>query len=315
MSSSDQLYANGRIAVLSNKLLGADKFARLAESSSLAEAVRVLVESGYGGGVAVAENDYEQLLRHELDSAMALIKELCFDTNAAKYFLCKYDYANAKTLVKGKYMRQDYISYCFENASYDPAVMQSSFLVDDYSQVSKNMAEALNAIDEQFANGNRSPQTIDRLLDKAMYKDMRTYAKRSSISMVQQLFDWQVNTTNLMLVYRLKKAGLTKDAFISWLVDGGSVKRDTLLSLWDSELTAIDLPDELASFYKLCGANFATLAEAERAQAAGRNKIVRDNADMLTIQPVVEYFFKKVEETERVRRLLVEVKEGRQNAK
>ncbi|MCH5153534.1 MAG: V-type ATPase subunit, partial [Clostridiales bacterium] len=50
---SDQLYANGRIAVMSTRLLTADKFTRLAECSTLIEALRVLTENGYGNGLTV----------------------------------------------------------------------------------------------------------------------------------------------------------------------------------------------------------------------------------------------------------------------
>ena len=310
MSSSNQLYANGRIAVLSTKLLGADKFVRLAECSSIVEAVRVLTECGYGGGTTVAANEYETLLRAELDQAIALMKELCYDDNAVKYFLCKYDYANAKVLMKSKYMRSDGTAYCFVNATYDPSQMQSSFVVDDYSQVSGNMAKALNAIDEQYANGNRSAQIVDELLDKAMFQDMRMCAKKSSVKFVEQLYNWQVDTTNLMLVYRLKKAGLTKDDYERWIVDGGSVKKEKLLALWDNDIVAHDLNDKLREFYQLCNATNLSLALAEKAQQTYRNAIVAENADLLTIQPAIEYFYKKVDETEKVRRVLVDVKNG-----
>ena len=59
--SNEQLFANGRIAVLSNKLLTADKYIRLTECGNLAEALRTLGECGYSA--AAAESDYEQALR------------------------------------------------------------------------------------------------------------------------------------------------------------------------------------------------------------------------------------------------------------
>ncbi|MCH5152312.1 MAG: V-type ATPase subunit, partial [Clostridiales bacterium] len=148
MSSSDQLYANGRIAVLSNKLLTVDKFARLAECSSLVEALRVLSENGYGVGTTLANaNDYEQILRAELDATLGELKELCFDPNAVSYFLCTYDYLNAKILMKSKYQRTSGVEYCFTNASYDVEKMQEDFVRDDYSSYTKNMAEACDGID------------------------------------------------------------------------------------------------------------------------------------------------------------------------
>lgn len=308
---SDQLYANGRIAVLSTKLLTADKFARLAESSSLIEALRVLNENGYGAGLTVANaNDYELVLRAELDSTLALLKELCFDSNAVSYFLCQYDYVNAKILMKSKYLRTSGVEYCFAKASYDVEKMQEDFVADDYKAYTKNMAEACDGIDTEFANGNRSAQMIDARLDAAMFADMERYAKRSSIRLVAKLFTWLVDSTNLMLVYRLKKANCDESELHKWFVSGGSVKLDTLTKLWGNDLLAQDLPDECRRFYALCTLDNESLAAAEKEQVSYRNKLVAEASDMLTIQPALEYFFKKTDEIQKLRRLLVDVKNG-----
>lgn len=309
--SSNQLYANGRISVLSTKMLGQDKFLRLAECLTLVEALKVLGENGYGNGVTVANpNDYEQILRAELDQAMSELKELCFDQSAVSYLLCPYDYVNAKVLMKSKYTRTDGLEYCFEHASYNPSAMQTDFVNDSYGAYSNNMAHACDAIDAEYANGNRSPQIVDMILDKACFQDMRAYAKKSSISLVRKMFDWQVNTTNLMLVYRLKKAGLDKVALATWFVDGASIKQSMIAKLWDSDSVALDLPEEYRRFYALCKSDNATLSKAEAEQTSYLGQILRDNADLLTIQPVLEYFYKKTEEIQKVRHVLVDVKNG-----
>ena len=309
--NSNQLYANGRIAVLSTRLLGADKFTRLAECSSIVEALRILSESGYGAGLTLANaNDYELVLRAELDSTLAMLKELCYDKHAVSYFLCPYDYVNAKILMKSKYLRTDGLEHCFVSASYDPSKMQQDFVQDDYKAYSKNMAEACDSIDTQFAEGNRSAQMIDAQLDKAMFADMESYSKRCSISLVHKLFVWQVDTVNLMLIYRLKKANCAETELGKWFVKGGSIKLDVLTKLWNSDTSSVDLPDEYRHFYALCKVENASLIAAEKEQVGYRNKLVADAADLLTIQPVLEYFFAKTDEIGKIRRLLVDVKNG-----
>ena len=309
--NSDQLYANGRIAVLSTRLLGADKFQRLSESKTLVEAIRVLQESGYANGIVLENpNDYEQLLKNELDSAISGLKELCFDKSAVKFLLCKYDYTNAKLLMKGKYMREDYTCYCFANATYSIEKMQQAFLNDSYAEFGKYMAKACDRIDAEYADGNRSPQVVDMLLDQACFDEMRKYAKRSSSRVVYKLYDWITNTSNLMLIYRLKNAGYGKTEYEKWIVDGGSLKRATLLNLWDNESTVSDLPEPYKSFYALCNGANTSLKSAEQEQIAYRNKLIVEYADFLTIQPALQYFYAKVDETEKVRRALIAVKNG-----
>ena len=309
--NSDQLYANGRIAVMSSRLLGADKFQRLAECKTLTEALRILQESGYGSGVTLSNpNDYEQILKAELDSAMSALKELCYDKNAVKFLLCKYDYVNAKLLMKGKYLREDFTAYCFDNASYDKVQMQQDFVNDTYAEYGKNMSKACDRIDAEYANGNRSPQVVDRILDQASFDEMKKYAKRSSSRVVYKLYDWLVNTSNLMLIYRLKKAGYAKVDYEKWIVEGASLKRQTLISIWDNDSVATDLPEPYRKFYTMCNSSNTSLKLAEQEQIAYRNRLIVEYADLLTIQPALQYFFAKVDETEKVRRALIDVKNG-----
>lgn len=311
--SVDQLYANGRIAVMSTRLLGADKFTRLAESNTLAEAVKLLIESGYGGGAALSNpNDYEQLLIAELDEALKVLKELCGNKHAVKYFLAKYDYLNAKALMKCKYMRQDGLAFCYTEASIAPNTMQQAFVSDDYSVCSKNMAEACDAIDTAYAEGNRSPSIVDVTLDKAMFADMLIYANKCRLRFrfVKEMFAYLADTTNLMSAYRVKKAGLDKSVYADMLVIGGKISRDLLLELFDNLQQYSNLSYEYKQFYALCSTDNASLLTAEGEQKNHLYKILRDNADLTTIQPVLEYFFNKVNEIERIRKVFVAIKSG-----
>lgn len=309
----DQLYANGRIAVMSTRLLTADKFARIAESNTLAEAVKAVAENGYGNGVTLTvPNDYEQLLVAELDEALKVFKELCGNRHAVNYFLAKYDYLNAKVLMKCKYMRIDGLAYCYNQATVPAAAMQTAFVNDDYSAVSKNMAEACDKIDAEYADGNRSPSIVDVTLDKAMYADMLLHANKCKMRFrfIKDMFVYQADTVNLMSAYRAHKAGLDKVAYEKMLIDGGSISKETLLALFDDETKANNLDYVYKRFYALCKADNANLASAEREQKEHTYRILRDNADLMTIQPVLEYFFNKVNEIDRVRQLFVAVKAG-----
>lgn len=312
--NTNQLYANGRIASISARLFGADKFNRLAECASISEGVKVLLENGYASGVTLSSNDYEEVLQTELDCALSLFSELCLDEKAKKYFLCKYDYVNAKLLMKSKYMRVDGIKYCFANASYDVNKLAQAFAADDYSAVTANMAEACDTVDAEFASGNRSPRTVDFHLDKAMFADMAIYAKKSGFKPLRKIYAFVADTTNLMTSFRLKKAGEQADALDKWYVEG-AISLATLKKLWDNEQSAVDLPSEYKPFYELCKDGKSSLYEAEQAQSKYICGVLEDNADLLSVQPVLDYFVKKVAEIEKVRKILVAVKSGQDSEK
>lgn len=316
--SVDQLYANGRIAVMSTRLMGADKFTRLAESNTLNEAVKFLQENGYGSGVTVnSPNEYELLLVFELDEALKVLKELCLNKYAVKYFLAKYDYLNAKALMKCKYMRQDGLAYCYNEATVDPQAMQQAFVNDDYSACTKNMAEACDKIDTEYAEGNRSPSIIDVTLDKAMFADMALYAKKCKLrfKFIKQMFDYLADTTNLMSAYRVKRANLEQSVYADMLVESGKISRETLLELYYNEREALNLSYEYRQFYALTTLNNVNLVLAESEQKRQLYEILKDNADLMTIQPVLKYFFDKVNEIERIRKVLVAIKSGQDKEK
>lgn len=295
--SSDQIFANGRIAVLSNKLLGADKFLRLAECGSLAEAAKQLSEYGYASVDDPA--DCESVLRAELDKLLSDMRELCCNANALRFLLCKYDYHNAKTLMKGKYMRADMTKYCFEGATLPPSEMREAIDNDEYGGFSAIMAEACDAVDAEFADGRRSPQTVDRLLDKAYFKELKRDASASSYRLLSKLADLQINAANLSLVRRFKKASLGAEELTAWIAEGGSIGAATLVRLLEGGASHAELPEA-----------YRGLSDGTTSLKRIRNDIVSQYADPLTLQPALRYFYAKVDETELVRRILADVKRG-----
>lgn len=309
MATGDQIFANGRLAVMSTKLWGRDKFNRLAESVSTAECLRILTESGVGGGLTVTNpNDYELLLKAETDELLKLFAESCYDKHALKYFFAKFDYVNAKVLMKSKYMRTDGVPYCFTGATYDPAALQADFVMDEYGKCSAAMAYACREIDAHFADGERSPQIVDRILDNSMYCDMQVASICGKGVLLKKLFAWEVDTRNLMLVYRAKKANLDKEAFGGLIVRRGTISSKVLLDLYDGANPEI-LPEKYRKFYALCS-NVTSLIEAEKAAKRGRDEIVKTYADALSLQPLVEYYYRKCDEIDNIRYVVIAVKNG-----
>lgn len=306
MSNELQIFANGRVSVLTTRLFTADKFVRLAECNSLAEAVRLLADGGYGGGVVLANpNDYDNMLRAETERLLAEFKELCVNVAARNFFLAQYDFVNAKVLMKAKYMRTDGVRGCFAEATFAPAKMQADFVDDNYADYPKAMAEGCDAVDARFAAGERAPSVVDAELDKAMFAYMKKCAAKSGISVVKKLCAYRIDATNIVTIARAKKAGFDETKFLSLVIDGGKVKRDTLVSLWRANpQTASDLPDDVRAVWN-------ALPDPARAEEVRRNKefeMLTTGGDSLSVAPVLLYFARKSHETDLVRMIIIGVK-------
>lgn len=306
MSNELQIFANGRVSVLTTRLFTADKFVRLAECNSLAEAVRLLADGGYGGGVVLANpNDYDNMLRAETERLLAEFKELCVNVAARNFFLAQYDFVNAKVLMKAKYMRTDGVNGCFAEATFAPAKMQADFVDDNYADYPKAMAEGCDAVDARFAAGERAPSVVDAELDKAMFAYMKKCAAKSGISVVKKLCAYRIDATNIITIARAKKAGFDETKFLSLVIDGGKVKRDTLVSLWRANAQAAsDLPDDVRAVWN-------ALPDPARAEDVRRNKefeMLTTGGDSLSVAPVLLYFARKSHETDLVRMIIIGVK-------
>ena len=307
-------YANGRIAVLSTKLFGAEKFTRIAESTTADEALKVLFESSYGNGMVIDNaNDYELLLKAELSNTVDLVKELSTNAHVTRYFLSKYDYLNAKVLMKCKYMRVDGKENCFECASMPVEEMQKAINSDDYKGFSPYMAKALEYVDEQFSLGNRSPRVIDVTLDKAYYDELANSAKKSKLATLVAYHKYDVDTVNLLTLYRSKKAGLDKSTYEEMVVEGGTVSKQTLQKVWDTTESS-KVYDLVGNTYKkfvavlLAGYEAGTLAKAEEFANARKHTMLTENPDTLTIAPLIAYFKNKTDEIDKIRFAFIGIK-------
>ncbi len=81
------------------KLVGEARFRRMAEASSLDEALSILGESGFGGENKDGES-YRGVIESEEKSFVEFVKENAPDSACRSHFLIPYDFANAEALVK-----------------------------------------------------------------------------------------------------------------------------------------------------------------------------------------------------------------------
>ena len=104
MASNSLVYSNARVKSLENGFLSQDKINRMVFSESLEEAVRVLLESGYGAGTIAEAYDFETILSAEDKKVSEFMAESTVPKMGLETFLMKNDYHNAKAFVKAKYM-------------------------------------------------------------------------------------------------------------------------------------------------------------------------------------------------------------------
>lgn len=306
-------FAVGRTAVLSQRLLSADAFNRLADCNDIEQAMRLLRETGYDSGVF---RDYEEMLRKQLNDAVSYLKEMTSEPRVTDAFVLCYDYINAKILMKSKYMRQDNLDMCYDCGLIDKDKLWQAIVNDNYNDLPKFMAEALLEIDWLFAEGKRSPALIDILLDVAMYRDIRQHIKGNVPQSVKGYFFLEADCNNIIALYRAKRQDVSADVVAKTLVDGYTFDVGELTEVYTADaqqmtewLSKTDYR-WLAECCQHCIDEDKDFGRCYREVNKRKHDLLSQGKNNISVEPVICYYLSKVTETENIRTVLICIKNG-----
>ena len=219
MPQPSYAYAVARIRALENSLLNYEKTQRMVESASVADALKVLADTGFGAAILSNDtpSDYEAFLKAEIKNAATLIKDISPATELTNLFLLKNDFHNLKVLFKTRILNIDG-NYLLVDAGTVPIeTLKSSVLANNYISLPSFMKEAAEEI-EGMVSVKVDPQKIDLKLDKAMYEHIFSQCKKLGNAFVSGYFERLIDLTNIRTLIRVKKMGegleLLKEAIL-----------------------------------------------------------------------------------------------------
>lgn len=313
MSMDNPYFPNGRVAVLSTKLLSKDKFTRLAESGSLSAGVKILYEGGYGGGVVLSSpSEYEKLLERETVDLIAFIKAMTSDELATNCILLPYDYLNAKMIVKALAVGKDAEALCNGYGTITYQELFTSISGKKYGKLPEQLADALLQIDELGKKDALTPFAVDSILDKAMYSHIVRNAKRCSHKVIAEYFQVKIDMLNIISAFRCFKLGLDKDYYIKALLPCGKLELSTLTANFCATAEKTAEKYKRTPYEKLC---VNCLYQLQKGNSLTISEVYADNyiKDILKpynlhndkITPLINYYFSKKIEIDNVRLILM----------
>ena len=138
-SRKDSAYTNGVIAVKEKKLLK-DKLAKMCSMSG-EEALRLLVESGFGGDFS----EPEELILSDEREIDSFIREYAPSKDAEEYLLAPRDFHNAKAAVKARYLGCDVKPLLGSDGKLSADEIVKSIEEGDTEKLGKELCEAVKA--------------------------------------------------------------------------------------------------------------------------------------------------------------------------
>ncbi|MBQ9493804.1 MAG: V-type ATPase subunit [Oscillibacter sp.] len=222
---TDYLAISTRIRAMENGLLSRERVEQLLEARTEEDTEKLLRESGYP--------DLDPARPDAMDAAISALREETFrdladsapDPRYLDFFRVRYDYHNAKAVVKAQAL------------GTDPAPMLSALgrvpaadLAGDYDSLPGELGPALREARE-ILETTRDPQLSDIALERRMYADLRAIAARTGSAFLQGYVRIMIDAENLRALVRTLRMGRNADFLKGVLLDGGEIDTDGVLAV------------------------------------------------------------------------------------
>lgn len=257
---TDYLALSARIRAMENRLLTRERMERMIDAKDHAEAAKVLSECGYGELSEVSGSALEGLLTHAQSEVFRDLGSAVPNASLLDVFRIKYDYHNAKVLVKSGALGTDPLRLLMSGGRYEPTALLDDWQKDDLRVGSEVFRTALLRAKESLAAAG-DPQRCDFILDRACYEELTTAAKDSGSKFVQGYVALLIDVVNLRSVVRVSRLNRGSELLSQALLSGGTVEVDRLLRTKGEEL------GQVFSFGRLAEA--AALGAAASAPVSG----------------------------------------------
>lgn len=214
---TDYLSISARIRVLETRLLTRERLERMIDAPDDAQALKVLEECGYA---ALSVSDPAGLERALSASREALFGELSAavpDSGVVDIFRVKYDYHNAKVLLKAEATGQDARHLLVFGGRYAPEQ-----LAERPDTCGAQLCAAMEQ-GRQILKETGDPQQADLQLDRAYFAEMGQLAKQLGSAYMQGYVRLMTDAANLRCFVRCMRLEKGPDFLAQALLDGGSV--------------------------------------------------------------------------------------------
>ena len=219
---TDYLFLASRVKALENSLLSRERMERMLEAPSPEEAAKVLQECGYPEMAQVSAQALEQVLAEQRQNVFDELYSAAPDPNMIDVFKVKYDYHNAKTILKAAARETDPAPLLMDAGRVSAARMAEAIRDSDLTELPTILQGAVQR-SREVLDTTGDPQLADFVLDQAYFEDMFRLAGDSGSAFLQGYVEISVDAANLRSVVRTIRMGKSVDFLKGVLFEGGGV--------------------------------------------------------------------------------------------
>lgn len=227
----DFIFASSSINVRENRSKLRETISRVAAAENYQDAMKIFSESGLDDG----SGDFMSSLAKQSDGLYDFLREVT-DQNSEPiiaYMNASQEVLELKTAVKTYVFADEKPSLPADSRAAEYASMAAK---GDFSKLGSDIlaTAAERALTE--ASESRDPQTVDIILDSALYEYRRDIAASSGIEYLSTVFKNDVDIKNLCTAFRLKRRKSLPEDLTRFFYDGGNIAAsDVLLFVTEPE--------------------------------------------------------------------------------
>ena len=203
------------------KLLGSERAGRMLDAASCEEAAKLLTDCGYPDMSQMSAAEVEQTLAERRTALFEELAALTPDKMLVDLFRLKYDYHNAKAILKAEAVGSD-CAHLLSDAGRVPGKrLMELYNEEKYSQLPEKLAASMAEAKAVLARTS-TPQLADFVLDKAYFAELRDAADAVDSDFLKGYVMLQVDAANLKSAVRTARMHKSADFLASVLVKGGT---------------------------------------------------------------------------------------------
>lgn len=217
----DYLFLSTMLRAREAKMLSSDRIRRMIDAQSFSDAAKQLTECGYEDMSGMTAQQIDQTLSSHRAAIFEELSRVMPEPAILDAFRLKYDYHNAKVLVKSEAADVDGAYLMSDSGSVAPQALMEAFHNEEFRFIPKRLGDAIVEA-RGIIRRTENPQLADFAIDKAYYAELLEKAKKLSSPFLTEYAKLSIDGANLGAIVRTMRLGRDFEFVKPALIPGGS---------------------------------------------------------------------------------------------
>lgn len=234
LKSIDYPYISAYVRAKENKMLNSERAERMINAKSVKDAVKVLEECGYGDMSDVNASRLNEKISKKRADVMKDLAFLVPDKEILDIFRLKYDYHNAKVMIKSEAMKTDQTDLLSDAGRYSAEDFSREYYRENSALFSKILSDAMAEAKDTLARTS-DPQLADFILDNAYYREFVHLAEETENDFLIGYGRLMIDSSNLRTAVRAIRMKKGPEFLKNTLANGGKVSVSSVINAISSK--------------------------------------------------------------------------------